>query len=121
MKRVRTWIAWGSGVYVLALVLVVMLWFFIPSFQHRAEAVCYWTDALVPGIKCSGERGDILSFLLNLPARLVWMPMFGLLALGSLAGLPTAAYLLAQAALCWAPIIYLAWHLFTRKRVPSAT
>jgi hypothetical protein len=103
--------AWLSATYVAALLMVVGVWFFIPSFAGKsAGALCYWTDALVPGVECTGPWAGLLAFVLNLPAALLYLPMFALAALGSLTGLR----LLGMAVLYWAPIIYLAWYAMSR-------
>jgi hypothetical protein len=121
MSRLRVWLFRISCSYVLVLAAVIAVWFFIPSFsEDRASgAACYWTDALVPGVECVSIP---LQYFLNLPGLLVYLPMFGLMALfDSVAAIPYGVLLLGVSAVLWAPLIYLAWRLFERGRVPSAT
>jgi hypothetical protein len=121
MSLLRVWLFRISCVYLLILAAVIAMWFFIPSFgEGRASgATCYWTDALVPGVKCVAMP---LQYFLNLPGMLLYLPMFGLMALfDSVAAIPYGLLLLAVSAVLWAPLVYLAWRLFTRGRAPSAT
>ena len=121
MSRLRIWLLRVSCAYLLVVVAVIATWFFIPSFgEGRASAAaCYWTDALVPGVKCVSTS---LQYLLNLPGMLLYLPTFGLVALfDSGAGVPYGLLLLAVSALLWAPLIYLTWRLFKRGGAPSAT
>ena len=124
MGGARIWIARLCGTYAVALVLIIVMWFFIPHLADKeAGTLCYRTDALLPGIKCTGDWGRVLSFVLTLPIALLAMPGLGVVALarGS-AGLPAAAYLLGLSALCWAPLIYLAWYVVAgRKGASGAT
>ena len=121
MNRLRRLPFWISWVYVGAIALVISAWFLVPSYaQGRASgAACYWTDALVLYVKC---ESSIAQGFLNFPLQLVYAPMFGLVALfDSLAGVPYGMLLLGEAALLWAPLFYLAWHLLVGKGAARAT
>jgi hypothetical protein len=73
----------------------------------------------MPYVKCESSFAQIL---LNFPLQLVYAPIFGLIALfDSLAGVPYGLLLLAEAALLWAPLFYLAWHLLVGMGASRAT
>ena len=120
MNRVRRWLFWISWGYVGVLVLLVSSWSLVPSYaQGRASrATCYWTDALMPYVKCDLA---IAQGFLNFPLQLVYAPMFGLIALfDSLAAVPYGLLLLAEAVLLWAPLMYLAWYLLLGREARRA-
>jgi hypothetical protein len=85
---------------------------FLPSFQNAGhlERGCYWTDALVGFVVCEGFAGrGVAETLLNLPLRLLYMPMLSVLG-----GAPW--WWIFLAILLWAPIFYFVWWTLRARR-----
>lgn len=99
--------------YIVALIVVLCLSPFIPSFDQvgHLKRGCYWTDALVPFVECSGFWGyHVVAYIVNLPLRLLYLPVFGV------AGIFRAPWIILHAAVVWAPIAYFAWYLLRYRR-----
>ena len=72
----------------------------------RTGAGCYFTDAMVVGVKCQGFAGaDAIAQFLNWPLMLVYAPIFAFSSLGGL--IPTV--------LLWLPPMYLLVSLLRRR------
>jgi hypothetical protein len=106
MHRARAFIAWISAAYIAALLAVVAVAIFYPSFVQE---------------HVNKPPPDVLALVLNLPDLLVLLPFAGLVALHSPHAMPEALYILGLAALCWAPIIYFIWYVKTGRKGAART
>lgn len=101
-----------SGAYILIVVVIYASSLFLPAFRNvgHLERGCYWTDALIVYVECTGiPAAQALEYAINLPLNLLYLPSFGLVGLFD--GYWVALLTLLHGVILWLPVVYFLWRL----------
>ena len=83
--------------------------FFLGS--EKLQQGCYLEDKLVIGVKCIGFSGsEVVTYILNMPLRLIYLPLFGLAYLFSEPFSGSSLVMLLHGILLWFPLFYVGWY-----------